>query len=107
MISNEELYKLANIKKVSDTIRYRRRRRYIGHILRQDPLKYPHAVIKWQPEGKRSLGRPRETWMRTAERDLHTLRINNWDDAYEEAQDRRNWRKIICGPTLPIRRNRI
>ena len=75
MISNEELYKLAKIKKVSDTIRYRRRR-YIGHILRQDPLKYPHAVIKWQPEGKRSLGRPRETWMRTAERDLRTLRIN-------------------------------
>ena len=105
MISNEELYKLAKIQKVSDTIRYRRRR-YIGHILRQDPLSYPHAVVKWHPEGKRSLGRPRETWMRTAEKDLRTLRINNWDDAYVEAQDRKNWRKIICGPTLPIRRNR-
>ena len=105
MISNDELYKLANIQKVSTTIQYRRRR-YIGHVLRQDPASYPHAVLKWQPAGKRSLGRPRETWKRTAERDLRCMRINSWDDAYDEAKDRNNWRKIICGPTLPIRRNR-
>ena len=105
MISNDELYKLANIQKVSTTIQYRRRR-YIGHILRQNPASYQHAVIKWQPQGKRSLGRPRETWKRTAERDLRCLRINSWDDAFVEAQDRVKWRKIICGPTLPVRRSR-
>ena len=105
MISNDELYKLANIQKVSTTIQYRRRR-YIGHILRQNPASYQHAIIKWQPQGKRSLGRPRETWKRTAERDLRCLRINSWDDAFVEAQDRVKWRKIICGPTLPVRRSR-
>ena len=106
MISNDELYKLAKVQKVTDTIKYRRRR-YLGHILRQDPAKYPHAVVRWKPKGKRNIGRPRETWVRTIERDLRSMRINNWQDAYDEAQDRHNWRKLICGPTLPIRRNRI
>ena len=106
MISNEELYKLAKVQKVTDTIKYRRRR-YLGHILRQDPAKYQHAVVRWKPDGKRNIGRPRETWFRTVERDLRNMRINNWQDAYDEAQDRNNWRKLICGPTLPIRRNRI
>ena len=37
MISNDELYKLAKVQKVTDTIKYRRRR-YLGHILRQDHI---------------------------------------------------------------------
>ena len=55
---------------------------------------------------KKKMGTSRETWKRTAERDLRCTRINSWDDAYDEAKDRNNWRKIICGPTLPIKRNR-
>ena len=106
MISNDELYKLAKVQKVTDTIKYRRRR-YLGHILRQDPSKYQHAVIRWKPDGKRNIGRPRETWFRTVERDFRSMRINSWQDAHDEAQDRNSWRKLICGPTLPIRRNRI
>ena len=106
MISSDELYKLSKVKKVTDTIKYGRRR-YLGHILRQDPPKYPHAVLGWKPNEKRNIGRPRETWVRTIERDLRSMGINSWHDAYDEAHYRSNWRKLICGPTLLIRRNKI
>ena len=64
-LSNKEIGNQANISTISEQI-YRWRWNFIGHILRMDPNKHPKTALKWAPEGKRSHGRPKETWSRIA-----------------------------------------
>jgi len=45
----------------------RRRWRWIGHVFRCPPSAIPKVALSWTPAGKRSRGRPKETWRRTVE----------------------------------------
>ncbi|KAL9988231.1 hypothetical protein ACROYT_G002653 [Oculina patagonica] len=90
-ISNEEIRNRANINTISEQI-FRRRWKFIGHILRMDPSKHPKTALTWAPEGRRSRGRPRETWRRTAERERAALGFGSWNEAAEE--QRKQQRKI-------------
>ena len=65
-VSNEEVRKRARIGSIGKQIR-RRRWRWIGHVLRMDHHQNPRIALTWAPGGKRSRGRPRETWRRTVE----------------------------------------
>ena len=66
-VSNEEIRNWANLT-ISEQI-YRRRWRFIGHILRMDANQHPKTAFTWDPEGKRIRGRPREARRRTAEKE--------------------------------------
>ena len=57
-VSNAEIRNRANISTISEQI-YRRRWRFIGHILSMDANQYPKTALTWAPEGKKSHGRPR------------------------------------------------
>ena len=65
-ISDEEIRKRANISTISKQI-FWRRWKFISHALRMDPTKHPKTALTWTPEGRRSRGRPKETWQRIAE----------------------------------------
>ena len=58
--SNEEIRNRANISTISEQV-FRRRWKFIGHILRMDPSNHPKTTLTWAREGKRSCGRPKET----------------------------------------------
>ena len=54
--SNEEIRNRANISTISEQI-FRRRWKFIGHILRMDPSKHLKTALTWAPEGRRRRGR--------------------------------------------------
>ena len=96
-ISNEEIRNRANISTISEQI-FRRRWKFIGHILRIDPSKHPKTALTWAPEGRRSRGRPKETWRRTAEKERTALGFSSWSEATVASRDRAAWRKRVSGP---------
>jgi len=96
-ISNEEIRKRANSSTISEQI-FRRRWKFIGHVLRMDPNKHPKTALTWAPEGRRSRGRPKETWRRTAEKERTALGFGSWSEATVAARDRVTWRRRISGP---------
>jgi hypothetical protein len=46
---------------------YQPRKKYgwIGHTLRKSQNEICHSVLEWNPQGRRSRGRPKATWRRT------------------------------------------
>ena len=68
-----------------------RRWRYLGHSLRRKDS-IPNTSLSWAPEGSRRRGRPKETWRRTALKQLQGFNIKSWAEAGEIAKYRDRWR---------------
>ena len=60
-ISNAEVSRRTGINNIVDEVK-RRRWSWLGHALRMDKSRLPHAALKWTPSGKRKRGRPLGTW---------------------------------------------
>ena len=95
--SNEEIRNRANISTISEQI-FQRRWKFIGHILRMDPSKHHKTILTWATERRRSRGRPKKTWRRTAEKERKALGFSSWSEAALAARDRAAWRKRVFGP---------
>ena len=52
------------------------------------------------PEGKHKKERPKETWLRTAEKEQMAMGYCSWVEAELVAADTVSWRSKISGPTL-------
>lgn len=96
-VSNKEIHNRANISPISEQI-FRRRWKFIGHILRMDANQHPKTALSWAPEGKRRPGRPRETWRRTVEKERGTLEFKSCSEAAVVARDRVAWRRRLSSP---------
>jgi hypothetical protein len=61
--------------------------RWAGHVARREEGRGVYRVLIWRPEGKRSLGRPRDRWEDNIKLDLREIGIDaaNW---IRLAQDR-------------------
>lgn len=60
-ISNTNLWQRTGQLPIEEDIR-KRRWGWIGHTLRKPPANVTRQVLKWNPQGKRKRGRPRNTW---------------------------------------------
>ena len=74
--------------------------RWHGHVMRMEEDKKPKRYLKWKPEGKRPVGRPRKRWMEGIEVALNrrgtSLCEVEEDRRYE---DRDGWRRFLkCSP---------
>ena len=106
-ISNRELLERANAERLSEEVR-RRRWRFIGHILRQQPDNDCVTALTWIPEGKRKRGRPKTTWQRTVEKERSKAGWQSWGEVRTAAQDRNRWRahvEALCANLVPGDRN--
>ena len=106
-ISNRELLERANAERLSEEVR-RRRWRFIGHILRQQPDNDCVTALTWTPEGKRKRGRPKTTWRRTVEKERSKAGWQSWGEVRTAAQDRNRWRahvEALCANLAPGDRN--
>ena len=65
-ISNNELTKVTGTIKLEEEIKIKRLK-YIGHMIRRDRNDNIRTALTLTPEGKKSRGRPRETWRKTVE----------------------------------------
>ncbi|KAL9972125.1 hypothetical protein ACROYT_G018376 [Oculina patagonica] len=84
-ISNRELLERANVERLSKEVR-RRRWRFIGHILRQQPDNDCVTALTWTPEGKRKRGRPKTTWRRTVEKERSKAGWQSWREVRTAAR---------------------
>ena len=71
----------------------------IGHILRFENTNDCRIVMNWTPVGKRSIGRPKETWRRMVEKEGDAFGWKSWAEAAQRAADRAEWRTIVHDAT--------
>ena len=78
VISNEDLMKRTETKRVSAEVKTRR---LIGHVLCMERNSHCRTALTWQPEGKRRRGWPRATWRRIVEHERKEMGIASWEIA--------------------------
>ena len=94
-INNEELWQRTNQKPADQEI-LNRRWKWIGHILRKPTTNTTRQALKWNPQGKRKRGRPRNSWRRDLEDDIKRMG-RTWGQLERLAQDRAGWRNLVGG----------
>ena len=92
-ISNVEVSRRTGINNIVDEVK-RRRWSWMGHALRMDKKRLPHAALKWTPPGKRKRGRPLGTWRRTMDNEMREAG-KTWNELSWLAQDRDGWRRFV------------
>nr|XP_006822761.1 PREDICTED: uncharacterized protein LOC102806375 [Saccoglossus kowalevskii] len=96
-VRNEELLTRTGMEKLSTTV-MKRRWKFIGHTLREEPTSICNTALTWAPEGKRKRGRPKTTWRRTVEKERNKAEWKSWAEARVAAADRTEWRRSVEGP---------
>ncbi|KAK3757375.1 hypothetical protein RRG08_058232 [Elysia crispata] len=94
-IRNEELWNRAGQRPIREEIT-QRRWRWLGHTLRKPRNSITRQSLQWNPQGKRSRGRPRTTWRRNLEEEMKASG-HSWRDIIRMAQDRRGWGTVVRG----------
>ena len=73
----------------------KRRLRYTGHVLRYPMNRHRKTALKWiPPGGKRSRGRPRQTWRRTYNEDLRAMGVKE-EEVESITADRGKWGSLV------------
>jgi len=93
VISNEELWRRAEETEISVQIR-RRKRNWIGHILRKGHDTIETEVLDWDPQGQRKRGGPKQTWRRS----VHSEALEEGKSCVEVKQLTRyriRWRRFV------------
>ena len=93
-ISEIELRSRTGQQSVVGVIKMRRWRWY-GHVLRMQDDRLPKQTIGWMPTGRRNVGRPRDTWRRTMNREMREKNLNH-DRVVVMATDRSTWRNLVA-----------
>lgn len=92
-IANKDLWRLTNEEKIEATIK-KRRWKWIGHTLRKTNESITRQALDYNIEGKRKVGRPRNTWKRTVQRELEQFGMS-WMEMKRKARDRKDWRVLV------------
>lgn len=94
-ISNEELWQRTGQQPIDQEI-LQRRWRWIGHTLRRPTTNTTRQALTWNPQGKRRIGRPRNTWRRDLDNDCERMGLS-WGQLERLAQERDDWRELVGG----------
>ncbi|XP_073786112.1 uncharacterized protein [Danio rerio] len=95
-ISNTDLWRRTYQPPIEIEI-WKRRWGWIGHTLRKPPTSITRQALRWNPQGKRERGRPRNTWRRDFDADITRMGYI-WGQVERMAQDRNLWRSTFGGP---------
>ena len=91
-ISNENLYRLTQIKQWSETIKTRRLR-WFGHVMPLTDNTPAKIALKYALENYvKPRGRPQTTWLSTMKKQLEDHNLT-WENACNIASDRIEWKK--------------
>ena len=94
-ISNEDLWQQTRQQPIEADIQ-RRRWRWIGHTLRKPATNTTRQALRWNPQGKRKRGRPRNSWRRDLNADAKRMGLT-WGQLERAARDRDSWRNLVGG----------
>ncbi len=87
-ITNQELWEKTGQSKIYVEIK-RRKYGWIGHTLRKSQNEICHSVLEWNPQGRRSRGRPKATWRRTV---LEECGKKSFGELRAQASNRHRWK---------------
>lgn len=93
-ISNTDLWSRTNQKPVGRDIK-ERKWRWIGHTLRKPIDNITRQALDWNPQGKRKVGRPKQTWRRSVECEMKEAGMT-WTQLKKIAQNRVRWRGVVA-----------
>ena len=94
MVSEEELRRRTGQQTITEKLKISRWRWY-GHVLRMSEQRIPKQAVQWRPAGRRRVGRPKDTWHRTIQRDMAEKSLARVD-VEALADDRSAWRKFVA-----------
>ena len=93
VITNEELWARTGQEDVETTIK-RRKWKWIGHTLRKAPNNTTRMAMEWNPQGRRSRGRPKQSWRRTVSKELENIG-RTWGEAKLLANNKIRWKAMV------------
>ena len=99
-VRSEDIERTCGVKSLLFTVR-ENRLRWFGHAKRREGSGVLGEVMNLQVPGVRPRGRPKKSWVKNIEEDLHALGLTE-----DDALDRDNWRAIIKTSNPPTRRRR-
>ena len=94
LVSEEELRRRTGQQSVIEKIKIARWKWY-GHVLRMSDDRIPKQALDWRPDGRRRVGRPKDTWRRTLAREMNLNNLEE-DDVRMMAEDRATWRSFVA-----------
>ncbi|RUS70611.1 hypothetical protein EGW08_021624 [Elysia chlorotica] len=91
-ISNEELWR--RIEQTPIDIQIKKRKwGWIGHTLRKPPTDITRQSLEWNPQVKRKVGRPKQTWRISMEAEIRSAG-RTWTELKRDDQSRVRWRCV-------------
>lgn len=94
-VRNVDLWERTNQEPIDVQIR-KRKWSWIGHTLRKPAKDITRQALRWNPQGKRKQGRPRNSWRRSVETEMSKGGLN-WGDLERTAKNRVKWRTFVSG----------
>ena len=95
----ENRLRLVGVEPITTVIRLR----WYGHVMRKSDEEWAKKCMEYRVEGRRPVGRPRRTWLKSVEANMAELEIDR-----EDVNNRKKWRKYVMKrKSYPIRKRTI
>ena len=96
-VSEEELRRRTSQQSVVKKIKIAGWKWY-GHVVRMPDDRLPKQALNWRPEGRRTVGRPKDTWRRTLTREINQ---NKSHDVIRRTAEMTAWRSFVADLWTP------
>ena len=95
VVSNEELWNKAKQTPIEMEITKKRKWGWIGHTLRKPVSNITRQALEWNPQGKRKVGRPKQTWRRSTDDEIKAAGTT-WAELKRTSQNQVRWRGVVA-----------
>ena len=98
-ISNDQLWTRTRQAPIEIDVR-KRKWGWIGHTLRKNSSNITRQALEWNPQGKRKVGRPKQTWRRSINTEMKAAGMT-WAELKRASQNRVRWRSVVAALCSP------
>nr|KAG5690574.1 hypothetical protein BaRGS_009236 [Batillaria attramentaria] len=99
VITNQDLWERTRQIPIEQEIK-KRKWGWIGHTLRKSTSNVTRQSLDWNPQGKRKVGRPKQTWRRSTDAEAKATGMT-WAELKRASQNRVRWRSVVAALCSP------
>nr|KAG5693360.1 hypothetical protein BaRGS_017653 [Batillaria attramentaria] len=99
VITNKDLWERTRQVPIEQEIK-KRKWGWIGHTLRKSTSNVTRQSLDWNPQGKRKVGRPKQTWRRSTDAEAKAAGTT-WAELKRASQNRVRWRSVVAALCSP------
>ena len=96
VISNADLWDKTGQSPIEVEIN-KRKWGWIGHTLRKSPSNVTKQALDWNPQQKRKVGRPKQTWRRSTDAEMKAIGMTR-AQLKRTSRNRVRWRSVVAAP---------